>query len=122
MATGDVAGTIAKLKAAIDKNRDRKAMWKSIALLALSFPSMILAPYVLQNLWNWFAAPTLNSQPIGYWQACGMRLLIGFFRDRINAETSAKETGDTEFSEAIVYPIGLIVTLAMGWIIHDFLQ
>jgi hypothetical protein len=40
--------------------------------------------FVLQQLWNWFAAPALHVAEFGYWQMLGFRVLIWMFFNLTN--------------------------------------
>ena len=108
--------------------------------------------FVFQSLWNWFVAGALNVQPVWYWQMYGMNLLVQLvtepntFTDEARwkqsvllmvlsaVPTDKKEAVDAEMKsqDDSVWLLGGVAlfnkvagysgTLAIGWLVHIFVE
>lgn len=99
--------------------------------------------FVLQNLWNWFAVPSLRVATLSYWQMFGLNLLFQTIRGGADTfhllvqhaslpEVEKQRVEQTLTDEkvwtevlmplAIQTVVGLTTTLVVGWAIHAFLM
>jgi hypothetical protein len=53
-----------------------KTFLKAMRLWIFGMVSGLYTAFVLQSLWNWFVAPTLNVTQISYWQMYGFNMLL----------------------------------------------
>lgn len=57
---------------------------KTIWFWGIGIATGLYATFVLQQLWNWFLAPSLNASPISFWAMYGLHLFIVLLTDHLN--------------------------------------
>lgn len=128
-----------------------KTFWKGTRPWIFGLLVGLYTTFVLQNLWNWFVATTLNVSQISYWQMFGFNILLqmlfernGFAEDArwhrmvtmVYACVPADRKGEVDETlkeetenvwlnagvEVFGKLIGSTVTLGLGWAVHTFLM
>lgn len=53
-----------------------KDVLKPVLMFAVAVAVGFYTGFVMQYLWNWFAAPAFHLDPISYWRMCGLVTLF----------------------------------------------
>ncbi len=66
-----------------------KNFLKFVGSIAIGVVLSLYTAFVLQLLWNWFATQAFHVESIGYWNMCGLLLIVAVVRTKISdrAET-----------------------------------
>ena len=122
---------------------------KMLRLWGFAFVGYFYTAFVLQMLWNWFAAPVFRLNPIGYWQMYGLHMLMMMVLQRnsyeendhwkrallmvyasVRPENKAEvdeltQMKESEYVEAGLMMAGMVlmntITLGIGSVLHAFL-
>ena len=99
-----------------------------IAALVVAFitASTLFSGFVLATLWGWFLVPTLHVGAITTLQAAGISVVVKFLTYQVNIkELLDTDEGPDKWKKpaagvifAFVYPL---LTLLVGWVIHQFI-
>jgi hypothetical protein len=97
--------------------------WLSNALVAITPLTLVIGGWALRCLWNWFAAPALNTPQLSYLLALGLYYLLSSMHkimlgvDARNFDTPAEAilAAHRAFFDALIMPF---VYVGIGWCIH----
>ena len=88
-----------------------------VLILAIGLPLMLLRAFVFRYLWLWFIVPLFSMTPIGYGQAMGISLIVGFFMSANPLKKEYKESDWKIFGTGISH---MAVALFLGYLVHRF--
>ncbi len=94
-------------------------MWKTMPLFFIfGIVIALFTAFVLQNLWNWFAVPTLHVPTVSFWAMYGFALLIGLFQ----GDSRSNDQIDNKRWEAVFYALDFCLTAEQREELQDFIK
>ena len=102
-----------------------KKVWSMfLGFIVLVVPELFLDAWIVMLLWRWFVVPILNLPALGYLQAMGISLVIGYLTYHGSAARKKEDQPSPEdmIIHWLVYSVLLrLYTLFIGWILHLFI-
>jgi len=96
-----------------------------VALVVLL--SIFVNAWALSTLWGWIVVPIFHLQPIVYWQAYGITVLISYLTSHTQtlkswaAEQEVKTTTTQTAVWTVTTLIGPVLTVFFTWIVLHFI-
>ena len=97
--------------------------WLSTALVAITPLTLVIGGWALRCMWNWFAAPALNTPHLSYPLALGLywllssmhKIMLGVDARNFDTPAEAIAAAHRAFFDALFMPF---VYVGIGWCIH----
>lgn len=86
----------------------------------LIIPSILINAFVVQHLFNWFIPHLFEVNPIEYWPAAGLALVVGWLTYTDTTNLKRKNEGMEFVLESIAnnWIVRPALALLIGWAIH----
>jgi len=79
----------------------------------------ILSGWALTHLWRWFIVPQFGVSELSIAEAIGISLVVSYLTYH-PVETKDDRSDNEKYSAMIVYLLRPLITLAVGWVVHQF--
>lgn len=102
----------------------KKALLGLFWSIVFIFLGVLLDAWVVMLLWGWFIVPVFNLPALGYLQAMGVSLVIGYLTFQSPADEKKKDGPNLKDQTIhwLTYDVYVrLFCLFIGWIVHFFL-